>query len=399
MVKTEDRQPPVIVLGGIENALSVARSLGKRGVKVYISVSKNSNVLHSKYCTRGFPYSNSKTVQAFWANLLLGGENNFPHGSVILPCNDSAIEFVAKKRDELVKKYRLDDFMPEIHLAMLDKKQTLELAKPLGIGIPNFWEINNLADLKNIEDEIVFPVIIKPINSHLFQMHFNYKKYFFANNLEELRQYMKKVIDFKIEVMIAEFIPGPDSLLGSYYTYIDSNDKPLFHYTKKIIRRFPQHEGLGCCHKTEWDEEIAEVGYKYFQGINFRGLGNLEFKRDLRDGRLKLIECNPRFTASQELIARSGMDIAVIVYNHIVGLPLPGINSYKQNLRFWFPVRDFHALRELRRKNEITVWEWLKSVFHQPVFPYFRWSDPLPSVKVYAKSLKPYLKKADRRKK
>ena len=35
-----------------------------------------------------------------------------------------------------------------------------------------------------------------------------------------------------IETMLVEMIPGPDDRSCSYYTYLDENSEPLFHFTK-----------------------------------------------------------------------------------------------------------------------------------------------------------------------
>ncbi len=276
---------------------------------------------------------------------------------------------------------------------MLDKKMTLQMAESLGIPTPRFWEIEDLEIIKEIAAELLFPVIIKPLNSHKFQKVFPGRKFFKANNLDELIQYSRMVLEVKIKIMICELIPGPDDLLGSYYTFIDSTGKPLFHFTKKIIRRYPKNEGLACYHKTNWDPEIAGLGLKFFEGINFRGLGNIEFKRDPRDDQLKVIECNPRFTAAQELIVQSGLDIALIIYNKIAGSPVPIPKSYKNNIRFWFPQEDFKSFLELKRKGEITFVSWIRGLLYKQVFPFFQWSDPLPSWIPFLIQVKNYLKK------
>ena len=52
-------------------------------------------------------------------------------------------------------------------------------------------------------------------------------------------------------------------------------------------------------------------------------MGNVEFKRDTRDGRLKLIECNHRFTAANELVRRAGIDLARIAYDRACGDDVP----------------------------------------------------------------------------
>ena len=391
-MKNIEKKSPVLLLDGIQSALSLTRSLGRRGIKIYHSCADNAIVKYSKYCTKSFPYPNKEKVHEFWTDLLLNQNNFIPQGSVIFPCNDDAVEFVAKNRDALAANYILDESVPEIHLTMLNKKKTSQLAKSLNISIPNFWEIEKSEELEQIASQVVFPVIIKPHNSLLFQKHFGGKKYFFANNLEDLNSHLKKVFDKNIKFMICEFIPGPDTLSGSYATYMDANGNCLFHFTKKIIRRYPINEGVASYYKTDWDEQIAELGLKFFQGIEFRGLGMIEFKKDLRDGHLKMIECNPRFTAHQELLVRSGIDISEIIYNHLVGLPVPKIDKYKEDVRLWYPIRDFGAYKQLRRRKDITFWGWIKSILHKPVFPYFKWKDPLPSIMLYFVSLKKFLK-------
>lgn len=397
MAKSETagtRKPPVLILGGCENALSVARSLGRRGIDVYASVLENESVRSSRYCKQSFPYAKSEPAKERWEALLLSTYNYHLLGSLILPCSDEAVEFVAQKRQELQHDYVLDDADPEIQLAMLDKKGTLQLAKTAGVAVPNFWEIEQTSELDSILPEVVFPVVVKPIYSHLFQKVFTGHRYLFANNSAELREQLQRAVEADLKVMVSEFIPGPDSLLCSYYTYMDSRGKPLFHFTKKVIRRFSKNEGLGSYHKTEWSEEVAEQGLKFFRGINYRGFGNVEFKRDVRDGKLKVIECNPRLTAAHELLERSGMDVSLLLYNHMAGFRIPHMNGYKQNLRFWFPVRDFRAYLELRRMRELTLAEWVKSVMHKYTLPYFKWWDPLPSLNRLMHQMILLLKKA-----
>ena len=78
---------------------------------------------------------------------------------------------------------------------------------------------------------------------------------------------------------------------------------------------------------TDRNPEVAELGLRFFQGVGLRGLANVEFKRDARDGRLKLIECNHRFTAPTGLLRAAGMDLPLFVYNRLTGRPLPAVTA------------------------------------------------------------------------
>ena len=88
---------------------------------------------------------------------------------------------------------------------------------------------------------------------------------------------------------------------------------------------------------------MAELGLRFFEGVGLRGLGNVEFKRDARDGRLKLIECNHRFTAATGLMRAAGLDLPLFVYNKLTDRPLPTVDRYRAGLTMWYPMKDVRA--------------------------------------------------------
>lgn len=378
--------PAVLCLGGSANALSIGRSLGRQGVRVHLSQPRGRPEQRSRWFARTFLFEPGASAAEYWRGLLAGDELA---GCVLFACDDEAIDFLARERAALDGRYLLDDSTPELQLALLDKRRTLELAARAGVPAPRLWQPATRAEAERLLSEIAFPAIVKPVHSHLFQRVFGSKgrKFFLVERPEELAERLETALDAGIDVIVVEKIPGPDDALGSYYTYVTADGRRLFRYTKKIVRRFPKNEGLACCHRSEWDAEIAEVGERFFERIGFRGFGNVEFKRDPRDGVLKLIECNARFTAAQELLVRCGMDVARIVYNHLTGLPVPRIDSYREGLMYWYPLRDVRAFRELRSAGELSFATWVKSLMHPTAFPYWSLSDPLPCLHALAASL------------
>ena len=167
--------------------------------------------------------------------------------------------------------------------------------------------------------------------------------------------------------------------LTSYYTYRAPDGGKLFEFTKSIIRRWPVNRGNACYHRTGWLPETAAAGVKFFDAVGLKGLGNIEFKSDPRDGKLKIIEVNARFTAAQELVRRAGLPIDLIIYCHLTGQPIPAFRLTPKELRLWYPLRDFLGFLELRKRGELSFWGWLKSVTTTAhVFPLVSLSDPLP---------------------
>jgi D-aspartate ligase len=371
---------PVLVLGGRENALSIVRHLSSHGIKVSVSAPVNCWGLHSRHCARAFRIPAGTDSAAYWDDLLLSADRSLD-GHMLMPCSDDAIEFVADNHEALAGRYVLDEGQPDMRRALLDKRATLEMAERVGVPAPKFWPVGRGDTLEGIEGEITFPVMVKPISSHRFAQIFNRKLFIIEDSFDELKQRVKDAQAHDLEVMIVEMIPGPDDLLSSYYTYMDKAGTRYFDYTKHIVRRYPVNRGMACFHATKWLPETAEMGKKFFDGVGFTGLANIEFKRDTRDGKLKLIEVNARFTAAEGLVVLSGMPIDLIVYRRLTGQGVPKITSYKQGLYYWYPISDFLAFVELWRGGKLGFWQWVRSVLAEKrADPLFQLDDLYPVV-------------------
>ncbi|HSV15356.1 MAG TPA: hypothetical protein VLI90_13940 [Tepidisphaeraceae bacterium] len=380
-------QPPVLILGGEANALSVARDLGRLGAKVFMLGESGTPVRHSRYCNWIELESSAKgSFETIWADFLLGSDSDYLKGAVVLACSDAGITVLATHRDRLSRKFRLDESNTIAQLDMLDKLKTYHHAVAAGVPTPKFWEVHTRADVLAIEKELVYPLLVKPRLSHVFEKHFG-RKHVTVTAFEQLLAAYDTAAGAGMDMMLVELIPGGDEQLCSYYTYLDAQGNALVHFTKRIIRRFPTGMGSACYHITDWNPNLTELGLKLFRHVGLRGLANVEFKQDPRDGVYKLIECNARFTASNCLVSASGCNLAALVYNRITGRPVkPTTTDYRRGLRLWDPVRDFWAFRELQQRGEITFVQWVSSVMHRQTFPFFRLSDPKPAL---ARTLKP----------
>jgi len=370
--------PPVVVLGGASNAVSIARTLSRAGVKVYAINKPDAAVRHSRFA-QWMPIEARDDAPAAWTEFLLGPRSDHLRGAVLLAANDAGIEIIARHRDALAGRFLLDESNPDAQLRMLDKLTTYQAAAAAGVTTPRFWEVNSAQDLEGIRDELVYPLLVKPKISHSFTSRFC-GKHLVAANFSELVQGCEKLTQAGVSFLLTEKIPGPDDRLCSYYTYLDDGGRPLFHFTKRIIRRYPLNMGIACYHVTDWNPEVRNAALRLFQAVGLRGLANAEFKRDARDGKLKLIECNARFTEANGLVARSGFDLARFVYNRIVSLPTPPMDHYRVGLRLWYPLNDYRAFRELHERGELTFLDWIGSLRRPMVLPLLDWRDPLPSL-------------------
>jgi D-aspartate ligase len=379
-------RPPVIILGGEANALSVARNLGRRGVTVYAMGEAESVVGKSRFCNWITPAIQGG-LEASWARWLLGSESEHLRGAVLLSCSDAGIRVIARHRDELLKRYVLDDSNPAAQIAMLDKVTTYQHAVAAGVPTPKFWVVESREQVLALKDQLVFPLIVKPRLSHVFEAKFG-KKYLNAPDFDRVLAGIDAAAAAGIDVLLMEWIPGPDTRLCSYFTYLAEDGTPLFHFTKRIIRRYPAGMGPACYHITDSIPELVEPSLQLFRHVGLRGLANVEYKQDPRDGQYKIIECNARFVASNALVTAAGFDLAAFVYNRLTGRPQEPLEHFRTGLRMWDPGRDWTAFRQLQAAGEMTFPQWLRSIAHRQTFQWFSCTDPMPALARAIRGLK-----------
>jgi D-aspartate ligase len=381
-VSSSGSVPPAVILGGGPIAVTVARSLGRAGVRVHaLGDGAVDAVRNSRYLTKFVDVGSGSGVQERYFEWLRRG----PRESVVLPCSDDALELVAHHRIELTELgYVLIEGNDAVMLAMLDKEHAYALARRVGVPAPRTLPIRSFEDLAAVSAAVGFPCALKPRHSHLFASQFGMrKKLYLTSDQSMLETIYSQLQPLGLELIATEIIRGDDDRFHSYYTYLDERGEPLLHFTKQKLRQFPPYFGLGSYHVSDWDDEVAELGLRYCQGSNLRGLAAVEFKRDAQDGQLKLIECNHRFTLATELLRHSGIDLPLLVYNRLSGRGKMTVGSYRSGVHLWFPVEDVCAFLTYRRRGELSFGRWAKSLACRQHFPVFSWTDPRPSITRY----------------
>lgn len=95
------------------------------------------------------------------------------------------------------------------------------------------------------------------------------------------------------------------------------------------------------------------------RNLRYHGVAHLDFRRDRRDGQVKLLDFNPRIAGSNEISIKSGVNFALMPYRLALGERVKPCFSYQAGLEFrWLlgelqhfvKARDkWHNLRDLLR--------------------------------------------------
>jgi len=372
--------PPAIVLGGSSNAVSVARSLSRARTQVYALGDPRNQVRWSRHLDVFVPMQGADLQLRFLEWLATG-----PRNGVLLPCDDEALELIAHHRSELIGwGYIPSEHDDRVLLDMLDKERTYALARAAGVDTPLTATIRSPEEIEVLPDGFGFPCAVKPLRSHVFARHLPGVKALIARDVAELRRHVELTAGLGVEALLTEIVPGPESAFCSYYSYLDERGEPLFHYTRHKLRQHPLPFGVASYATNDLQPDAQRIGLQFFQGVGLRGLGNVEFKRDSRDGRLKLIECNSRFTAADRHLWLCGLDLPLFVYNRLLGRPLPPMQTHRYGVHFWHPLQDADTFRLAHRQGLLSLRGWLRSLAHRQHFPVADVRDPMPTVGYHA---------------
>ena len=150
---------PVIVLGGSDNALSIARALGRRHVPVFTLNVPSADVSRSRFATP-IQLPADVPLDVAITDFLLGEASRRFDGCVLLAASDVGLEILAKNREELQRRFLLDLSDPIAQQRMLDKQETYQVAAENNVPTPLWWTARTCDEIAAIRDELVYPCLL-----------------------------------------------------------------------------------------------------------------------------------------------------------------------------------------------------------------------------------------------
>ncbi len=373
---------PAIILGMTANGLSIARSLGRKGITVIgIDSDKKQLGMFSRYCKK-IIYPNVIQQEKDFIEFLIRLGQKLSNKAILYVTSDEYIAAVSKNREELSYYFKFS--LPDAWIieTFLNKSKSYPFAQQHGLHCPQTYFVNNYTELEKIAGNIKFPCILKPLFSHLWRIKFAAKKVIRVESTKDLIDTHSQLNEEGLSVMIQEIIPGKDDQFYIYEGYFNNNHQPLGIFTKRKVRQYPIHYGIGSFHRSERNEEVMNIGTQFLSKIGYCGFVGIEFKRDNRDGKLKFMEINLRTLMSGELPVASGVNLPYIYYKDLCGEKVQKVDSFREGVKLVDLELDIASFFKYKKLKEITFLQWIKSFRGKIVEAYFAWDDLLPSMLV-----------------
>src|SRR5260370_34352864 len=99
----------------------------------------------------------------------------------------------------------------------------------------------------------------------------------------------------KEQLTFQAFIPGGDDSLWSFHGFADEKGELLAWFLGHKLRTFPRLTGMSSFLELAHQAELAAIGRDIVARLQLKRIFKIDFKRDVRDGKFRLLEINARF--------------------------------------------------------------------------------------------------------
>jgi len=360
-----DTSVPVVLLGdGFRHGtLGIVRSLGRLGVSVYaVDGDPREPALASRYCRGASTWDVARRLAADTVAFLDDLGRRLGRQPVLIPTNDATALFVATHGSALAQRFRFPQRPPELVRAFSDKREAFYLAQRLGIPTPTAVFPQSRDDVLAWLARAVFPVALKRIDRTRLDARTGTSMVIVRSERELLEQYEKLEDPACPNLMLQEYIPGGDDTVWMFNGYFNSASECVAGFTGRKLRQHPVHRGSTSLGISDRNDTVERVTVRFMKAVGYRGILDVDYCYDARDGLYKLLDPNPRIGSTFRLfVSEDGMDVVRYQYLDLTGQPLPPAVP-REGRRWIVEDRDIDSCLAYRREGQLTVPRWLGSL-------------------------------------
>ena len=358
--------PTAVVVGLRKNGLGVVRALGRAGVPTLavdddLSTAYAATRYGSKVRCAAFDKEVFDEEAVVEALVRVGSE--LGHKAVLIPTMEKAILPLSLHRARL-EPYYAHSFPAHSVLERLVSKEGIHAyAQQMGFRVPATAHVHNSEMVEAVTRELRAPYVLKPRVKTVEYGRNAPRKAFLLHSAAELHTTYTMVAQWQPEVVIQEWIPGPERNIVFCLYYFDEETRDLAWFSARKIRQYRPYTGNATLAEPWHDIGLRDEGIRFFQGIHYRGFAGIEFKIDSRDGQKYLVE--PTIGRTDRLVslaAANGVNIPYVGYRHMAGLPALPWQLSTRPVKYFLWNRDFQSARYYWRKGELTLMDWLLSL-------------------------------------
>ena len=374
-----EKNPPAVIIGlDSMQGIQTARILAGHGIKVIaIADDPKHHCCKTNTCDE-ILFSNSQNDE--FLEVLNEIAVRWKNRPVLFPCHDETVRVISRHRKTLQKNFRFSLADPDTIEMLSHKVSFYDYAQANDLPVALTFVIRSQSDADAAAREMHFPAVLKPsARTRLWDQNTMSKAYRLSSADEFLALY-KRCRSWTDTLVLQEWIDGGDDCLYSCNCYFDGNSQPLCTFVARKLRQWPPYTGISSLGEEVRNDVVLEESLRLFRGVNYRGLGYVEFKKSIRNGKHYIVEPNiGRPTGRSAIAEAGGVQMLYTMYCDVVGLPLPERRVQMYRGAKWIDIRhDFQSAFYYWRNGDISLYDWYKSWRGPKAHTYFSWRDPAP---------------------
>ena len=370
---------PVLVLNCKLGALAIMRSLGSLGVPIYgVDSDPHSPGLLSRYCKERHVVDFDPEKPQDYLDFILYLGKKIGSRTILIPTSDELSAFVANNSKQLSKYFLFPEISSDLVDSLISKEGMYHLALKNNVPTPKTIFPKKLEDVLRCVDEIFFPVMLKGIDGRRLQGRTGVRMVAVFDKDDLVENYKLLEDPDQPNLMIQELIPGADDQVYIFNGYFNAKSECLAAFTGYKVRQFPIHVGCASLGECCWNEDVAKLTIDFMKTIGYRGILDIGYRLDPRDGLYKVLDINPRVGQAFRLfLDESGIDVVRTLYLDLSGQKVPLIIP-REGRRWMIEDWDFISCFHYYQEGTLKFREWLKSFRRLEEGAWFCWKDPYP---------------------
>jgi predicted ATP-grasp superfamily ATP-dependent carboligase len=319
----EHNWPPAVIAGAYQTGVLGVRCLKRRGIDAVCFDCNPSQPGFKSAHGRALLCPDPDKNSSAWLDFMIALARKSEKKPVLIPSSDQFVSAIAKQSNSLKDWFILS---PGIALqGLLAEKQTqYELASKHGFPMPRTRFVHSLDEVVEFAGEAIFPCLMKPIHVREWRrLPSNHplfgKKVSIGRTRQDLIESYRLASAANPNGILQEIIKGRDTAKRVYLSCYDSEGKRIANAMFKEYRCDPMGFGPATITEPVVDPEVDEVCHRFLRSIGYVGICEIEMKWDSRDGRVKLIEANPRLSGGGDAAPYAGVDLCWIHYLDLIG--------------------------------------------------------------------------------
>jgi D-aspartate ligase len=359
-----DASTPVLVLSAQNyGCLGIIRSLGRLGITVHaVDARTRRSAARSRYLRHRFVFDMEHATPQATVDYLLDVGRRIGRPTVLIPTWDQTSLVVSDYQDVLSERFLIPRQPAKLAESLANKKEMHFLAREHLVPTPDVTIPTSVQDVIRFASDATFPVMLKGIDGHRLTKRTGRKMVIVdrPEDLVSLYQEMEDPADPNL--MLQEYIPGGERDVWMFNGYFDSESECRIGFTGRKLRQTPVYTGVTSLGVCQANDVVRATTTRWMKELGYRGVLDIGYRFDSRDGQYKVLDANPRIGATFRLfVARNGLDVARALYLDLTGQPVPPAEQI-EGRKWILEGGDIESALRYRRDGKLTIRGWAASL-------------------------------------